>query len=267
MRVPLFPLNLVLFPGQTLPLHIFEERYKQMLQRCLRERLPFGIVLVRESSRLGRGSPHSIGTLASVTQVNEIPEGRCVVPAPHRGNCYHIVCQGMDRFRVTALDRREADYLVAEIELYPDEPAPQPAMMMVAQRVASLFDEYYRHVVALTGGWQREVGPGERTLMVDMGSLVSGQARLQQGGEAQGEEARPRTIAVPSLPSDPAALANVVAAELTMEPRVKQELLEAPSALARLQREAELLADETPQLEERLKLQYRRRFSAFGMSN
>ena len=45
-RIPLFPLNLVLFPGQTLPLHIFEERYKEMLKRCLRENIPFGVKLM-----------------------------------------------------------------------------------------------------------------------------------------------------------------------------------------------------------------------------
>lgn len=264
MRVPIFPLPQVLFPGQILPLHIFEERYKQMLQRCLRERLPFGIVLVRENGRFRGSAPHSIGTLASVIQINEMPEGTCVMPAPHRGNCYHIVCKGTDRFRITNLDRREAEYLVADIELFPDEPAPPPALAMVAQRVASLFDEYYRGVVALTGGWQREAAPGERTMMPDMMTLAAGQA--QRGGEDP-EGRATRTITVPSLPADPTSLANVVAAELNMQPQVKQELLEAPSALARLQREAEILAEETPQMEERIKLQQRRRFTAFGMSN
>ena len=62
MRIPLFPLNLVLFPGQTLPLHIFEERYKAMLLKCVKGQTPFGLVLVRENSRMGRGTPHSIGT-------------------------------------------------------------------------------------------------------------------------------------------------------------------------------------------------------------
>lgn len=264
MRVPLFPLNLVVFPGQTVPLHIFEERYKQMLQRCLRERIPFGIVLIRDNGRFGRGTPHSIGTLVHVSQINEVQEGQCVVPAPHRGNCYHIVCRGGQRFRVTALNRREAEYLMGDIELFPDEPAPAPAMMMVAQRVSTLFDDYYRQVIALMGGWQREASPGERTLMFDMAALATGQARVSSETEV---ERAARTIAVPALPDDPAALANVVAAELNVQPDVKQELLETPSALARLQREAELLADETPQLEERLKLQYRRRFGAFGMSN
>src|SRR5262249_21490295 len=160
-------------------LHIFEVRYKEMLARCLRERIPFGIVLVRESSRFGRGSPHSVGTLAHVIQVDEVAEGRCVVPAPHSGNCYHIVCRGRDRFRTTSMDRREHEYLMGEVELMPDEEAPAPSMAMVAGRVGGMFDEYYRELVALMGGWQRESPTGRPTLMFDMAALVAGQARLQ----------------------------------------------------------------------------------------
>ena len=264
-RLPLFPLTLVLFPGQVLPLHIFEERYKEMLQRCLNRQEPFGIVLIKDGGRMGRGLPHSIGTTARVLTVEEVPAGRCTVPAPHKDSCFHITCRGEERFRVAAVDRREASYLVGDLEPYPDEAAPPPAMLMVAQRVAALFDEYYREVVALMGGWQREVMPGERTLMFDMATLVSGQSRLQSSATPNGETVR--TIPVPSLPEDPAALANVIAAELNVTPSVKQELLETPSALARLQREAEILAEETPQLAERLRMHYRRRFSEFGRAN
>jgi Lon protease-like protein len=265
MRVPLFPLNLVLFPGQTLPLHIFEERYKAMLQRCLRERISFGVVLVREGGR-GRG-PNQVGTLAQVTQVNEIPEGQCAVPAPHRGNCYHIVCRGGERFRATNFDRREAEYLVGDIDLFPDEPAPAPAMLMVAQRVSNLFDEYYRGVIGLMGGWQREAERGGRTMMYDITTLSSQTQRSLETAEIEGSSSI-RTVAVPVLPDDPESLANIVAAELRNVPTsLQQELLETPSALARLQREAEILAEETPQLEERLKQQHRRRFTSFGASN
>lgn len=260
-RVPLFPLNLVLFPGQNLPLHIFEDRYKEMLHRCLDKQEPFGIVLARDG-RSGRGSPHQVGTLARILTVEEMEPGRCSASMPHRDNCYHITTRGEDRFRITALDRREASYLVGDIDLYPDEEASEPAMLMVGQRVSTLFDEYYREVVALMGGWQREAVPGERTMMFDMAELVTGSALLQ--GD---EEAPRRTISVPMLPEDPGALANVIAAELNVQPSVKQELLECPSALARLQREAELLAEETPQIAERLQLHYRRRFGEFGRAN
>jgi Lon protease-like protein len=261
-KFPLFPLNLVLFPGQALPLHIFEERYKAMLQRCLRDQIPFGVALIRDTGRFGRGSPHSVGTLARITQVDEIPEGRCAVPAPHHGSCFHIQCRGEQRFRVTALDRREAEYMMAEVDLFPDEAAPAPAMAMVSQRVAALFDEYYRNVIALMGGWQREAEPGSRTLLFDTSTLLSG-----EGQRETIKEGAQRTVMVPALPQDPTALANVVAYELNVQTSVKQELLETPSALARLQREAELLAEETPQIEERVKVQHRRRFAEFGRAN
>jgi Lon protease-like protein len=261
-RVPIFPLDLVLFPGQSLPLHIFEERYKAMLQRCLRENLPFGVVLIEENSRWRRGTPRSIGTLAWVNSVNEVPEGRCPLPAPHSGNCYHIICRGGQRFRVAKMDRREAEYLVADIEAFPDEPAPAPAMAMVGQRVAFLFDEYYRALLALNGGWQRQVPDGERTILFERGM-----ASLAASPPKQTENEGPRSVTVPCLPSDPESLANIVAAELSIDDPLKQELLELPSALARLQREAEIIAEETPELGERLKEQVRRRFGAFGRSN
>ncbi len=262
MKLPLFPLSLVLFPGQTAPLHIFEERYKAMLKRCLDEQIAFGIVLIKDGGRFGRGTPHQVGTTARVINVEEVEAGSCPMPAPHKGSCFHISVRGEERFRVGDINRREAEYLVGELETYPDEHAPEPALLMVAQRVAALFDEYYREVVALTGGWQRGALPGERTLIFDMGMLANGSASLGR----EGEEAK-RTILVPALPSDPGALANVIAAELNVQPAVKQELLESPSALTRLQREAEILAEETPQIEERLKMHYRRRFGEFGRAN
>jgi hypothetical protein len=98
-------------------------------------------------------------------------------------------------------------------------------------------------------------------MIFDMGTLASGSATIGREGDDR------RRIVVPSLPSEPAALANVIAAELNVQPAVKQELLESPSALTRLQREAEILAEETPQIEERLKLHYRRRFGEFGRAN
>ena len=52
IELPLFPLNTVLFPGQMLPLHIFEDRYRLMIRRCLAEDLPFGVVLIDAARRL-----------------------------------------------------------------------------------------------------------------------------------------------------------------------------------------------------------------------
>jgi len=70
-RIPIFPLSLVLFPGMSLPLHIFEPRYKLMTQRCLAGHLRFGIILATEKGVA------TVGTTAEIIQkVRDYPDGR-----------------------------------------------------------------------------------------------------------------------------------------------------------------------------------------------
>lgn len=70
-RIPLFPLNLVLFPGASLPLHIFEQRYKEMVARCLEESIAFGIVFAPA------GGIASVGCTAEIRQIlRKHPDGR-----------------------------------------------------------------------------------------------------------------------------------------------------------------------------------------------
>src|SRR3990172_7303439 len=90
LELPLFPLNAVLFPGATLPLHIFEERYKQMIRRCLEERTPFGVLLIRKGNEVGEpAEPFDVGTVADMVRVQHLQEGRM-----------NILCRGGERFRV-----------------------------------------------------------------------------------------------------------------------------------------------------------------------
>jgi Lon protease-like protein len=118
MKVPIFPLNLVLFPGGLVPLNIFEDRYKTMVQRLLVDRERFGIALVKEGrAERGPATPYSIGTMARIIQIEEQATGN-----------YHMVVRGEDRFRISSLDRKSEPYLVGEVELFPDDPAPPPAL-------------------------------------------------------------------------------------------------------------------------------------------
>jgi Lon protease-like protein len=83
----IFPLGLVLLPGERLPLHIFEPRYKELIGECLAEERPFGIVLSDDSGL------HEVGTEASVIEVLErFDDGRL-----------NIVVEGGERFRVVEL--------------------------------------------------------------------------------------------------------------------------------------------------------------------
>ena len=78
-RLPLFPLRVVLFPEQRLPLHIFEERYKIMIGERMEENVPFGIVLAEKSGI------HKVGCAARVIQLLEkFPDGRMNIPDPGR---------------------------------------------------------------------------------------------------------------------------------------------------------------------------------------
>lgn len=104
-RFPLFPLGIVCLPGEVVPLHIFEERYKTMIGECLAEERPFGIVW------LGDDGLREVGCTADVTQVIErMEDGRL-----------NILAQGRDAFRLL---RRIDDlpYPAGDVELLPDEP-------------------------------------------------------------------------------------------------------------------------------------------------
>ena len=102
--LPLFPLRVVALPDCSIPLHIFEERYKAMVSLALKEQSEFGIVLAE-----GRGIV-SAGCSVSVDEVvHRYDDGRM-----------DIVCVGRRRFRIAALDREE-DLLKAHVQYFDDE--------------------------------------------------------------------------------------------------------------------------------------------------
>ena len=108
--LPLFPLNTVLFPGMPLSLHIFEERYKQMINVCISEKQPFGVVLIAEGTEaLGPlAQPNMVGTTARITQVQPLVQGRI-----------NLIAIGQERFRVLELDRDSQPYLTGKVDLVP----------------------------------------------------------------------------------------------------------------------------------------------------
>ena len=108
IEVPLFPLNTVLFPGQVLPLHIFENRYQLMIRRCLAEDSSFGVVLAQRSPEPKTGvEPHEIGTMTRIVESSHLPDGTM-----------NIVTVGMDRFRIHRL-LHDQPYLRGEVETLP----------------------------------------------------------------------------------------------------------------------------------------------------
>lgn len=115
-EIPLFPLNTVLFPGTPIHLHIFEPRYITMVNWCVEQRQPFGVVLIREGREaLGPlAEPHHIGSTAQIAQLEQLEDGRM-----------NVVALGHERFRLLEMDRESKPYLLGRIQPYPiDNPDP-----------------------------------------------------------------------------------------------------------------------------------------------
>lgn len=107
-ELPLFPLNAVLFPGMPLRLHIFEDRYKQMIGYCRQSGAPFGVVLIRSGQEVGgQAEPYDVGCTAYITQIEMLPEGRM-----------NLTAIGYERFQIQSL-RHDLPYLMGVVENYP----------------------------------------------------------------------------------------------------------------------------------------------------
>jgi hypothetical protein len=157
-RLPLFPLRTVLFPGAALPLHVFEERYKVMVQRCIDARAPFGVTLIRSGEEVGGpAEPYGIGTAASIARVQRLPDGRM-----------NLIVLGKRRFRILRLDRSET-YLTGDVEYLQTEEAGSPEAERQAARASALFGEQLRLKMAITGQWMRGIDlPGDSDALADL---------------------------------------------------------------------------------------------------
>lgn len=145
--VPLFPLDTVLFPQMILPLHIFEPRYREMISECLKNNTPFGVVLLKQGPSVietglpdapGEPIPHDFGTLAKITEVVKLEDGRML-----------ITTVGTERFRLLTY-HREKPYMTGDIEIFPDSPAGENADGLVSE-VSHAFEAYLKILMELAG--------------------------------------------------------------------------------------------------------------------
>ncbi len=127
--LPLFPLHTVLFPGVSLPLRVFEDRYRQMIKRCLVEDRVLGIVLIRSGSEVGAPAiPFEVGTLARILVVDNQSDGTI-----------NLGTIGESRFRIRQIDQSRP-YAVAEVDILEEDP-PEVSERLV-QDVRDQFTEY-----------------------------------------------------------------------------------------------------------------------------
>ena len=144
-EIPLFPLNVVLFPGGVLPLHIFEERYRAMMKFCIRHESPFGIVMIKEGEEGGEATiPHKIGTAVDLLEVDRFPDGRM-----------NIMTSGQYRFEILEEISEEEPYLVARVRVLDTVDAePDPTLESIAKETHALYKEYETLSSDLLFRWQ-----------------------------------------------------------------------------------------------------------------
>jgi uncharacterized protein len=133
--LPLFPLGAVLYPGMLLPLHIFEERYRQLVRDLLARPEPrqFGVIAIRKGRETGVDGVHSlyeIGCTATLRRVDQLEDGR-----------FDLGAVGTQRFRLLALDQT-LPYLQGEIDLLAEDAVDQVAAAPSVRAVQVAFRAY-----------------------------------------------------------------------------------------------------------------------------
>ncbi len=139
-QIPLFPFPLVLFPGQVKQLHIFEPRYRHLLQHCLSSESPFGIVLANPS-KLDEPEPLPchIGTLAHIVQFARQEDG-----------AYGIQLYGGERFQISGF-KHDAGYLQGSIVPHPLANTESDAAYALHQVVGHLLEDYLEALTEASG--------------------------------------------------------------------------------------------------------------------
>ncbi len=178
--LPLFPLNVVLFPHMPLPLHVFEPRYRQMIADCLEAGHSFGVVAIREGSETGPATPYDVGTLAKIVRIDRLDDGRM-----------NLLVMGASRYEIvqTAEDR---PYLRGQIRIIPEAGDDLDATARLTETTAITFREYSNLVRELVG---READEAEPPMEPELLSYLIAAALNLQVPEKQSLLAERRTDA------------------------------------------------------------------------
>ena len=137
--LPLFPLNTVLFPKTSLPLRIFEPRYKDMIGKCLENGTPFGVCLIQEGKESGGVAlPHVLGTLAEIKK------------AEHKANGdIHITVEGSKRFRLVEELKRSPTWL-AKVQILEEPLGDQDSTRDAKEELRAAMSRYANLYYLLT---------------------------------------------------------------------------------------------------------------------
>ncbi|MER7762396.1 LON peptidase substrate-binding domain-containing protein [Streptomyces sp. NPDC097619] len=222
VRLPLFPLNSVLFPGLVLPLNVFEERYRAMMRDLLKsgeeESRRFAVVAIRDGREVAPTAPGLPDQTALPERGPAAGFGADPIQAFHRVGCvadaatireredgsFEVLATGTTRVRLLSVDA-SGPYLTAELEELPEDAGDGSGALALG--VLRAFRSYQ----------QRLAGARERSLSTT-------------GAE---------------LPEEPSVVSYLVAAAAVLDIPAKQRLLQAPDTATRLAEELKLLRAET----------------------
>ena len=168
--LPLFPLDVVLFPGTPLPLHVFEPRYKELISECLEQKKTFGIVRAEEEGLA------DVGCTAEIVAVTKTyPDGRM-----------DIVTEGRERFEVLEVDEQRS-YLRGDVVYFQDD-AENPSSQQIEHAI-----ELHREILTMGGAQQSLPASEDKISFYLAGSLPLDvdfkQALLEMRSEAERIEA------------------------------------------------------------------------------
>ena len=232
MEIPLFPLHTVLFPGIALPLHVFEERYRAMVARCVERAEPFGVVLIREGWEVGGGdlTVADVGTLAAIRDAARHPDGR-----------YDILAVGTHRFAIEEVITDREPYLVARATTLDDELGDA----VRARRLTDLATRrFVRYLMLL------RPADGESAEPVDAGLEVDRGAAGPSGPTTTGPSPTAGDL---RIPDDPTVLSYLLSGIVQVDQPRRQRLLAAETTEERLVELERTIARETFLLARRLR--------------
>jgi Lon protease-like protein len=246
MEIPLFPLHTVLCPGIALPLHIFEPRYRLMIERCIEHAAPFGIVVIRAGQEVGATEVAiaGVGTFAEIREATRLPDGR-----------YDILVVGSGRFAVDSVDPEKEPYLVAEVTGIEDDVGDLATATSLAGRAMRRFVAYLQLLQPMEGETAEEIDvrveieteeaseaeptepteptePETSTPEIEIEIDIPGAAGSEDDPEraARLEEAARRLV----IPDDPTVLSYLLSGIIQVDTSRRQQLLEAETTEERL---------------------------------
>jgi Lon protease-like protein len=173
-HLPLFPLPLVLLPNEFLPLHIFEDRYKQLLKDCAEEQNFFGVTYFEPADDLStKPAAGTVGCVAEVRENQLLPDGRS-----------NILTMGIVRYRLIDYVETSDPYFVGDVIFFEDDEEDEVSLQPLADEVYELFERVAKAAFKLSGGRGRfpeipKTAPEQLSFLVTAAFNLDNQLKYQ----------------------------------------------------------------------------------------